>query len=325
VEKLTLSLVMTTLKPELKALKAALSGVLDSDHDYLKQLHGQVLAAPGKQLRPALIFLVGRMLGVPKDTLVTIGAAFELIHTATLLHDDVIDHAETRRGRPTLNVTEQNTKTILFGDLLYTKANSLAITAGRLDVLALISNVTEQMIEGELLQEKMTYRLDIEEQTYFAILKRKTAFLFGGATQAAGMMANLLPEALADLYRFGFELGVSFQLVDDLLDYQGRHGELGKPVLSDLAEGKMTLPTIRAYQENPDHFGPLIEQVWSTKDPQLLQRLAQDLLHTQAFEETVALSRFHAQAAQQSLEHFPHSRYRQWLQTLPNLMINRKR
>ncbi|PIE89722.1 MAG: hypothetical protein CR997_09820 [Acidobacteria bacterium] len=308
---------MTLLDEQLKE-------VLTSDHAFLMRLHERFLSLPGKRLRPALLFLCAKMLHYQGRRHIKYATVFELIHTATLIHDDVIDEAETRRGVRTLNQEENNALTILFGDLLYTKANTLAISGGSLEVMDLISSVTEEMIEGEILQDKLTYVMDISEEDYFNILTRKTAFLFGATAKAAAMTANCSAEECEALYQYGFNLGISFQLVDDLLDYTGDEFQMGKPVLSDLQAGKMTLPVIRFLRDHREDVKPLIEKIWNEKNSQALNQLALDIKKSASYAETMKMSEEHANKAISYLDPFPENTYKDILKAIPLFMLNRK-
>ena len=316
--------IVSSLSEEMAQMDQTLARVLDSEHEYLKKLHTRILSTRGKRLRPALLFLCSKMLGYSGKNHIIFASVFELIHTATLIHDDVIDDSETRRGLETIYHGEGTVLSVLFGDLLYTKANTLAIKAGSLEVMGLISSVTEEMIEGELLQEKYSFDLSITEEDYFNILSRKTAFLFGGTAKTAGLTSNLSPEACEDLYQYGFNLGISFQLIDDFLDYTGFQDQMGKPVLSDLLAGKLTLPVIRYLKTHSEIGNPLIQRIWDKKDKDSLGQLADYIRQTPSFNQTFELSKAYAEKAITYLKNFPDNPYKETLLEIPLKMINRK-
>ena len=217
----------------------------------VRRLAGHVAGGKGKRLRPALVLLCSRLCGVDPGEDVRFAAVFELVHTATLVHDDVIDHAPTRRGRPTLNALWGNTLTVLFGDLLYMHSMSSAIAGRSFRMLEILAEVTTRMIEGELIQNDCLFNLETTRKEYFEIQERKTALLFSGCTETAGVLAGR-PEADCEaLRRFGLEIGRAFQLVDDLLDYTATSEQMGKPVFSDLREGKLTLPLLTLMERAP--------------------------------------------------------------------------
>jgi octaprenyl-diphosphate synthase len=203
----------------------------------------------GKRIRPALLLLGSHMLGYEGDRDVRYAAMIEFIHTATLVHDDIIDDAELRRGRPSVNRRWGNELTVLFGDFLYMKSMEIALEEGDLRVLRLLSDVTLRMTEGEIIGAERRGLLDLTLEGYLDIVRRKTALLFAGACKIPSfLVANAFGESGetwgARLWEYGLALGIAFQLQDDLLDYTANEADLGKPVLSDLREGKLTLPLI---------------------------------------------------------------------------------
>ncbi|CAM2008919.1 Polyprenyl synthetase family protein [Acanthopleuribacter pedis] len=297
--------------------------ILGTDHPFLAELNERIMASPGKRLRPKLLVLCCKMLNYAGDDAPLFGAVFELIHTATLIHDDIIDEAQTRRGRNTLNHVMDNTITVLYGDLLYTKAHSTAIETGRLDVLHTITWVSERMIEGELLQYKINYDSTISEDTYFDVLKRKTAYLFAGTTKAAGMIAERTPEETEKLFEYGFNLGVSFQLIDDLLDYTGSEDVLGKPVLQDLREGKVTLPLIRMLAEDDGTIRDQIHQFWEEKEETLPPELVTRIQESDHLKQSWELARDYAEKAVTALQGFEPNPIWHILTTMPLQLLQR--
>jgi octaprenyl-diphosphate synthase len=217
----------------------------------------------GKRIRPALLLLGARLLGYEGKRDVLYGAVIEYIHTATLVHDDVIDAAETRRGRASVNSRWGNELTVLFGDYLYMKAMDIALEEGDLRVLKLLSDVTVGMTEGEILGSEKRGRLDIGLETYLEIIHRKTALLFGAACKIPSFLVPVEPAIQNALWNFGISLGKAFQIQDDLLDFTASERDLGKPVLSDLREGKLTLPLLLAMPELSRAERKLLEHVVS--------------------------------------------------------------
>lgn len=310
------------IEPALAGLDEEIARILGSDHPLLRKMAEPIMAAPGKRLRPKLLVLCARMLGYHDPDAITYAAVFEMIHTATLIHDDIIDDANTRRGLPTMSAKHGKTITILYGDLLYTKAHTRAIEAGRLDVMHTIDWISERMIEGELLQHHHLFDRHIDQDTYFDILKRKTAYLFAGTTKTAAQLAGLPEEKVEALFQYGFELGVAFQLMDDYLDYRGNATQMGKPVLSDLVEGKVTLPLLRLLNEDPT-LGGLVDQCWEEKKvpEQLVARIeASDVL-----EYTLGQAREASEKALRFIESFPDNEYKNVLCTLPLYLLSRNK
>jgi octaprenyl-diphosphate synthase len=198
----------------------------------------------GKRVRPALLLMAARMTGYQGPHAVLYASVVEFIHTATLVHDDIIDASELRRGRQAVHSRWGNDITVLLGDFLYIKSMSMALSVDRLDLIRLLCEVTLRMIEGELFQLTKNGVVEISEEEHFEIIRRKTAYLFAGCAQIGGMLGTTTREQQEALWDYGFNIGIAFQLVDDLLDFTGDEDALGKPVGGDLREGKITLPLI---------------------------------------------------------------------------------
>lgn len=235
--------------PKLARVEEALALHLDSPVPTVRGIGDHVLAAGGKRIRPALQLMVANLLGYEGDADVLYAAIVEYIHTATLVHDDVIDDAGLRRGQPSANAAWGNAKTVLFGDYLYTKALKLALDAGDLRILRILNDSILWMIEGEILALEVEGSIDIREDQYFEILRRKTAVLFASTCEIPSLFSPGGSRWSERLREYGLRVGTAFQLIDDLLDYTAREEVVGKPVLSDLREGKVTLPLLLALPE----------------------------------------------------------------------------
>jgi octaprenyl-diphosphate synthase len=210
----------------------------------VSEVAGYVLASGGKRLRPALVLLVSRMLGYVGERDVRYGAVVELIHTATLLHDDIIDGSDLRRGRPTANNRWGNQAAVLVGDWLYTRTMDLCLEFGDVEVMRRLTSATLAMTEGELMADRVRGTIDVSESVYMDITRRKTAELFAAACAIPALFQASTLHLTEPLLEFGRDLGVCFQLVDDLLDFTSDRTRLGKPVMADLREGRATLPII---------------------------------------------------------------------------------
>jgi octaprenyl-diphosphate synthase len=251
----------------------------------------------------------------------------EFIHTATLVHDDIIDEADLRRGRMAVHSRWGNDITVLLGDYLYIKSMAMALTQDSLDIIRLLCDVTLRMIEGELYQLTKTGDVDITEDEHFEIIRRKTAYLFGGCAQIGGMLGGVTEEQEQALREFGFNLGVAFQLVDDLLDYTAEETALGKPVGGDLREGKVTLPVIFLLQRGGAEADRLIRHVvqeravtteqWREIVRLLREHRAPQLAYAKAME--------YATRAKAALDPFPPSREREALVALTDYVLSRDR
>lgn len=215
----------------------------------------------GKRLRPILVLLSGRMLGDPNPTLIRMAAVVEMIHTATLVHDDVIDLAKTRRGRPSINVVWGNHTSVLSGDWLYMQAFQLALRERSFPMLDVLINLTQMMVEGELLQLERIGKIGVTEADYFELIDRKTASLFSACARLGAMSAGAGEAVEIRMADYAWNLGIAFQLVDDILDFTSREKILGKPVGNDLREGKVTLPLIYALETADAEERKLVETV----------------------------------------------------------------
>ena len=229
------------------------------DREFARHVESQVALIPtigkyiqtsgGKRIRPAVLLMAARLSGYKGDRAVLYAAVIEFIHTATLVHDDIIDDSELRRGRLAVHSRWGNDVTVLLGDYLYIKSMAMALTHDTLDIVRLLCDVTLRMIEGELYQLTKNGDADITEDEHFDIIRRKTAYLFGGSAQIGGMLGSVTPEQQEALREYAFNLGIAFQVVDDLLDFTGDAAALGKPIGADLREGKMTLPLIHLLRQ----------------------------------------------------------------------------
>ena len=218
-------------------------------------------AGGGKRLRPILVLLASRLVGAGGDSSIRMAAVVEMIHAATLVHDDVIDIAKTRRGRPSTNSIWGNHICVLAGDWLYMQAFQIALRERNFRVLDLLIGLTQTMVEGELLQLERIGRIDITEADYMELLDRKTASLFSACTRLGAMIGGADETTEARLDEFAWNLGIAFQLVDDVLDFTSRESVLGKPVGSDLREGKVTLALIYALAEAKPEERQLVDRV----------------------------------------------------------------
>ena len=215
----------------------------------------------GKRLRPILVLLSARLVGEMNDAAIRMAAVVEMIHTATLVHDDVIDTARTRRGRPSTNAIWGNHTCVLAGDWLYMQAFQIALRERNFHVLDLLISLTQMMVEGELLQLERLRRIDISEADYMELVDRKTASLFSACARLGAITTGAGEAVETRLGEFAWNLGMAFQLVDDVLDFTSRESVLGKPVGNDLREGKVTLPVIYALADAPQSDKQLVETV----------------------------------------------------------------
>ncbi len=240
------------VRDELAAVEVEFARQVQSQVHVIPEIGDYVLKSGGKRVRPAVLLMAARLCGYSGPKAILNAAVVEFIHTATLVHDDIIDDAETRRGRKAVHSQWGNDVTVLAGDFLYIKSMAMALAQDSLDIVRLLCDVTLRMIEGELYQLTKNGVVDLSENEHFDIIRRKTAHLFGGCAQIGGILGGVGADEEQALREYGFNLGVMFQLVDDLLDFTGVAESLGKPVGGDLREGKITLPIIHLLE----HGGP---------------------------------------------------------------------
>ena len=235
------------LADDLVAVNGLIRTRMASEHSpRIPEVTAHLIEAGGKRLRPMLTLAAARMLGYAGEYHTHLGAAIEFIHTATLLHDDVVDESAQRRGRPTANLLWDNKSSVLVGDYLFSRAFQLMVDTGNLHVLEILSNASATIAEGEVLQLMAARDLATTEATYLQIVRGKTAALFSAATQAGGVIAGADAAHVRALFDYGDALGISFQIVDDLLDFGGDSAATGKNIGDDFRERKLTLPVIKA-------------------------------------------------------------------------------
>ncbi|HET9228652.1 MAG TPA: polyprenyl synthetase family protein [Thermoanaerobaculia bacterium] len=311
---------------KLVATEAIFRRHLDSDVPFIHHAGDYIANGGGKRVRPALLLLVARLLGHDGEEEVTYGAVVEFIHTATLIHDDIIDHAGLRRGQPTLNNLWGNNLTVLLGDWIYTKAMQMALSHGQIEVIQRLCDATLKMTEGELLAFQRLGAIDLSVDEYFEIIDRKTAHLFAAACSIPTLIPPHRPEAGQVLSRYGRALGICFQLVDDLLDFTARESELGKPVLSDLKEGKLTLPLILLLPRVGPAERKRIEMVLEDRSfARVSPEEILDLVRVEGtLEEVTEMAEGYAAAAKQELAVFPPSDARDALEFAPDFVLHRR-
>lgn len=253
---MTLAHIFEPIRDDLEQVEREFARHVESHVTLIPEIGRYIQVAGGKRVRPAVLLLAARLSGYTGNLAVLYASVVEFIHSATLVHDDIVDDSALRRGRQTVHAKWGNDVTVLLGDYLYIKSMALALTQDSLDVVRILCDVTLRMIEGELFQLSKNGDMDLDEREHFHIVERKTADLFGGCAEIGGLLGSVGPEARRALRDYGFNLGIAFQLVDDLLDLTGREEVLGKPIASDLREGKLTLPIIHLVQ----HGGPRIRE-----------------------------------------------------------------
>jgi len=255
---------LSLLENDLTKVEAQFKSDLNSDVALIRKVGEYVLASGGKRLRPMLLLLCARLAGYRGEAHIGLASVVEFIHTATLLHDDVVDSAVLRRGSASANSVWGNEASVLVGDYLFAKSFSIMVRAGNLRVLEVLSDATTQMAEGEVLQLISTCDLEMNEERYISVVRSKTAILIAAACQCGGILGNVSAEQERALSELGMALGVAFQFMDDALDYVADESEFGKATGHDLHEGKMTLPLIHALKrsspEERSRVAEIVEQ-----------------------------------------------------------------
>jgi octaprenyl-diphosphate synthase len=325
--RLIFSDILGLVGPKLSAVEAEVARNLHSEIGVIDELGTYLFNGGGKRVRPLLLLLSAQMAGYRGERDVLFASVFEFIHTATLVHDDVIDGATIRRGRSSLNAAWGNSLTVLLGDYLYIKSMSMALTADDLRIIKLLADITLKMIEGELIQKRRQGDISVTAEEHLEIVRRKTAFLFSGCSRVGALLARSEPEQEAALESFGMNLGMAFQLVDDLLDFTSDEKTLGKPVISDLREGKLTLPLIYLLEEGrPEHKGK-VQQVLEDGDFSHVEsgEILELVRAHGTLEKTRDLARRFGERARGDLRHFPDNLARRALETLPDLILARDR
>ncbi len=311
------------MRDDLARVESELARHADSAIEPVAAIARHLQASGGKRLRPALHLLAAKFCSYEGRTAVQLGAVLELIHTATLLHDDVIDAADTRRGQMSSNRRWGNPMTVLAGDWLYMESFRLALGERNFRILDLLIGLTQTMVEGELLQLTTLGRV-VDEAQALDIARRKTACLFSVSMQLAALLGGKSAEEEQRLAAYGLNLGLAFQIIDDLLDFTASPERLGKPVVSDLREGKMTLPLVLALERQP-HARPKVEAVLNERGFQSVT--SEEILSL--VRESGAVERTQSRAAElvkeslRTLEPFADSTYKRALEALPQFVLSR--
>ena len=295
----------------------------ENHHPDLRSALEHLLRAGGKRIRPTLGLLVGNMLGAPEEKLITLGASVELLHTATLVHDDLIDGALLRRGMPTLNARWSPAATVLTGDFLFARAAKLAAETDYLPLMKVFAETLATIVNGELTQ-MFSARGIIERDNYYQRIYAKTASLFEMASLAATMVATEDEDMRGSMKVFGYEVGMAFQIVDDILDFTGDQSAVGKPIGSDLLNGLVTLPAIYYAEANPNNDDVLSLPEGGWKDTNRVQRLVDNIRQSKAIQQAMDEARQAVDRALKSLHEAPASPEREALEDLAKFIVNRK-
>ncbi len=294
---LSIEAIHAWIQADLTAVSTVIEARLESKIPLITQICEHIIQCGGKRIRPTVVLLAAKACGYQGEEHRELGAIVEMLHTATLLHDDVIDSAELRRGKTSANMQWGNTPSILVGDFLYSRIFQMMTKLNRMPILTVLSNTTNQMAEGEMLQLLNRNEPATKEDSYMQVILYKTAELFAAAAQLGAMIADQPKEIEQALFEYGKNIGIAFQLIDDALDYEANTQHVGKKIGNDLAEGKVTLPIIHAL----DHANPtqkqLIEDAVRLGKTDQFEAILETIHSTSAIKYTKDVAKQHAEQA----------------------------
>jgi len=296
---------------------------LTSDVDLVEEIGQYIVDSGGKRLRPLLVLLAARCCGYARGDQIKLAAIIEFLHTATLLHDDVVDRSVLRRGRATANATWGNAPSVLVGDFLYSRAFQLMVELGQMKIMAILSDATNTIAEGEVMQLANVGNCQISEAEYMEVIRCKTALLFEASTHTAAVLATDQSNTQQALKHFGMHFGLAYQLVDDWLDYAGESESMGKNVGDDLAEGKLTLPLIHALANGTPADVQTLRDSIAARSVDALPEVIRIVQRTGALEYSQAAARVQIEKAICCLSSLPDNEYRDALDTLARFAIAR--
>ncbi len=305
------------------AVNALIPRRLTSDVGLVEEIGRHIIDSGGKRLRPLLVLLGAQCLGYRGTDHVKLAAIIEFLHTATLLHDDVVDRSDLRRGRATANHLWGNAPSVLVGDFLYSRAFQLMVELGRIDIISILSDATNVIAEGEVQQLANVGKADISETTYFSVIRAKTAMLFQAASHTAAVLASRDETHIATLRDYGLTLGLAYQLVDDWLDYAGDPAVMGKNAGDDLAEGKLTLPLIHTLRHGSTTDCQIVRDAIETRSSAALTDVIVAVKRSGALDRTRRDAEVHAQRAIELLATLPSGEYRDALADLARFCVSR--
>ncbi|WP_415886096.1 octaprenyl diphosphate synthase [Neptuniibacter sp. QD37_6] len=312
------------IEPQFEAVNDYIINHLGSNVPLVEKIGHYIVESGGKRLRPLLVLLAANAANYQGDKHIPLAAIIEFIHTATLLHDDVVDNSDLRRGKDTANAKWGNAPSVLVGDFLYSRAFQVLVEIGSMPIMEVISNATNVIAEGEVLQLLNTKNPDTTEEAYMQVILGKTAMLFEAATEAGAILAEANKEEQEGLRLYGLHLGTAFQLIDDVMDYLSTAEEMGKNVGDDLAEGKATLPLIHAMRAGNEEQRKLVRQAIRKGGLDDLQPIMDIVKETGAIEYTQEKAQGEADKAIAALDALQDTSFKETLIKIANLAVKRK-
>ncbi len=314
---------LSVIASDMKAVDAAIRSQLHSDVPLVSQIADYIISAGGKRIRPALVLLMANAWGYKGQDHYKLAAVVEFIHTATLLHDDVVDESELRRGRQTANAMFGNAASVLVGDFVYSRAFQMMVSVNSMRVMQILADATNVIAEGEVLQLMNMHDPDVTEERYLQVIRSKTAKLFEAATELGSLLAGAPEEAIGAAAEYGRSLGTAFQLIDDVLDYSGNASDIGKNVGDDLREGKPTLPLIYLMQHGTAQQRALVRECISTGDEAHFDEVLAAITASGALQYTREQAARARDRAKASLASLPSGPFREALLTLADFAVDR--
>jgi octaprenyl-diphosphate synthase len=314
------------IEEDLKTLESSIQELIATRVSFIKEIVNYIIKSGGKRVRPILVILTAKLCGYKNEKHISYAAIIEVIHTATLLHDDVVDNAQTRRGSSTANIVWGNEPSVLVGDFLYSKSFELMAEDGNHEILKTISKATTALSEGEILELLKTSDIDTREEEYFEIIGNKTAVLFSAACEIGAILSNIDKEKRLSLKNFGYNLGIAFQLTDDMLDYISCDNILGKHVGTDLKEGKVTLPLIHTLKLTNEKEKTSIKKVLDKNKVTIkdFERVRNIILKYGGIDYTSTIAKQYINTAKNFLNIFQTSPYKNALLSLADYMLKRE-
>jgi len=316
--------VLALIAKDIQAMDLVIERRLRSEVPLVSQVSRYIIAAGGKRLRPALLLLMCGALGYTGEQRFNLAAVVEFIHTATLLHDDVVDESTLRRGRATANEAFGNPASVLVGDFLYSRAFQMMVDAGDMRIMQTLAEATNVIAEGEVLQLMNMNDASLSENSYLMVIRSKTAKLFEASARLAALLAKSSPAVEQNCADYGQALGTAFQVIDDVLDYDGDVHEMGKNLGDDLREGKATMPLIIAMQRAAPAERTLIEQAIVTGGIDHMRQIIEIVQKTGALTATRAAAAAEAQRALDALRNLPQNTYSDALRQLASQLLDRR-
>ena len=321
--KTTMQDIREPVRTELDAVNRLIIDNLESDVDLVENIGHYIVDAGGKRLRPLLALLGAGCCGYRGDQHIKFAAVIEFIHTATLLHDDVVDLSTLRRGRPTANAEFGNASSVLVGDFLYTRAFQLMVEIGNMDIMQDMAATTNMIAAGEVLQLVRAGNPDTSEQQYLDVITRKTAILFASACFGVATLADQPSEVRNSLREYGLNTGIAFQIIDDVLDYEGDPAAMGKNIGDDLNEGKTTLPLIHVLQNGASDARAIVATAIREKDASLIEDVLAAVRSTGSLEYSREVATTYQTQALSALDELPASPHRDSMRAIAELAIQR--